>query len=95
MCVYIYFFFYLSRLIPPILTLAHPVLAPSHLFLCGDLSCDQQPKEALRQWLLTSWSLGQQLLTLWNAVAPETDSLKEQDVQGVMLNIVIIYGKRA
>lgn len=49
--------------------------SPTHLLLSGHLSCDQQPEEALRQRLLTSWSFGQQLLTLWNAVAPETDAL--------------------
>lgn len=48
---------------------------PTHLLLGGHLSCDQQPEEALGQWLLTSWSFGQQLLTLWDAVAPETDAL--------------------
>lgn len=54
----------------------HLVASPrSYLLLTGDLSCDQKPKEALRQRLLASWGFRQQLLALWNAVAPETDSL--------------------
>lgn len=48
---------------------------PSHLLLSGDLSCDQKPEEALRQRLRASWSFRQQLLALWNAETPETDSL--------------------
>lgn len=56
--------------------------SPTHLLLSGHLSCDQQPEEALRQRLLTSWSFGQQLLTLWNAVAPETDALCSNGERG-------------
>lgn len=62
------------------ITLLHNYLrsfssSTTHLLLGGHLSRDQQPEEALGQRLLTSGSCRQQLLTLWNAVAPEADAL--------------------
>lgn len=60
-----------------ILTIEHYWLP--HLLFSGHLSSDQQPEKALRQRLLASWSFGQQLLTLRNAVTPETDSLWIKD----------------
>lgn len=47
----------------------------THLLLIGHLPCDQQPEQTLRQRLLTSRCFWQQLLTFWDAVAPETDTL--------------------
>lgn len=47
----------------------------AHLFFGGHLSCDQEPEEALWERLLAPGGLGQQLLTLWDAVTPETDPL--------------------
>lgn len=60
-----------------------PPSSHTYLLLSGDLSCDQKPEEALRQRLVTSWSFRQQLLTLWNAVTPETDSLSKGGVGGM------------
>lgn len=56
--------------------------SPTHLLLSGHLSRDQQPEEAFRERLLTSWSFRQQLLTLRNAVTPETDALRIKEQRG-------------
>lgn len=47
----------------------------AHLVLCGQLSSDEQPEETLRQRLLATRRLRQQLLTLRDAVATETNAL--------------------
>ena len=46
-----------------------------HLTLCWYLSSHHEKEDALRQWLLSLWSLGQQLLQLWDTVATETNTL--------------------
>jgi len=56
-------------------TLAGPCTMGAHLVLCGQLSSDEQPEETLRQRLLATRRLRQQLLTLRDAVATETNAL--------------------
>ena len=47
----------------------------SHLLSGGDLPCQQQPVQALRQGLLSTGSAGQQLLALRDGEVPEADTL--------------------
>ena len=61
-----------------------------YLTLCWYLSCDHKEEDALRQRLLSLWSLGQQLLQLWDTVATETDTLR--DTKYVYM---CIYGQSA
>ena len=44
------------------------------LFVGWDLSGAKKPEETLRKGFLTTWSLGEYLLTFWDAVATEADT---------------------
>ena len=66
------------------LSTTSPVLGEtSHLVLSGNISSQQQPEQTLGQRLLTSGSLGEQLLALGDGVATEPDALVSVQDRGL------------